>query len=263
MRLFPVIPACLVLALVLAWGGCATPGKPGVVVVKPPFEYEPLRVRNACFVESVHLYDIYLAKHQGRADSWVRILEWGNQEGDFKISSGHAVALFQANRQMWIFDINFGFLPLKVPVERRADITDVTPEIFARYPQHKPVMARYRDDYPQPPAAKRPDFLFYHANPDVRDATHVANELGRFRPVNVIEFKYPENGQMQTSAAAVFIFGARVCIYFPRGGTHISNPPLRSVEDLNWVKYVLGRIYPGAQDVHVHLGGYLLFPPKN
>jgi hypothetical protein len=263
-RIFPASLHGFLLMGMLWGGGCATAprSKPGAAVVKPPFEYESLRVRNACFVESVHVYDLYKSKRLGGPEGWARILEWGNQEGDFSISKGHAVALFSAGEKMWIYDINHGFVRLKVPVERRADLTDVTPEVFAKYSAYRPVMARYREDYPQLPQEKRPEFLFYHANPDVREATRVASELGRFRPVRVVEFNFTKDGQPHASAAAVFIFGARVCIYFPRGGTHISNPTVRSVDNMAWITYVIQRVYPGAQDVRLQPGGYLLFPPK-
>ena len=246
----------------LASSACTSPPPPGGGE-RPPFAYEALGVRNSCFVESVYCCDVYLEQHRGRPDAWARVLQWGHQDGDFKMSNGHAVAVFSAVERLWFYDVNFGFAPLDVPVDRRGDITDVSPAIYARYPQFKPVLARYREDYPQPKPAKRPEFLFYHANPDVRDATKVAHEFARFRPVSVVEFNFPENGQPQASAAAVFIYGARVCVYFPRGGTHISNPPLRAVDDLRWITRVITRVYPGASDIRPQPGGYFFYPPKS
>ncbi|PTY05406.1 hypothetical protein DB347_13570 [Opitutaceae bacterium EW11] len=253
--------------VVAALSACVSPPPPASSgrpkAVKPPFSYEALGVRNSCFVESVHFYDRYLQKEKGAPGPvWTRILQWGNQEGDFKISSGHAVTVFARGSDLFYYDINFGVLPLTIPVDRRGDITEVGPAVFAQYPKFRPIFARYRDDFPQQAPKKPVDFLFYHPNGDVRDATRVANELGRFRPVRVIEFEMTENGRVRTSAAAVFVFGARVCLYFPTHGTHVSRPHDGSVDDLRYIGAVVRRLFPTAKDVRWQPGGYLLFPPK-
>jgi hypothetical protein len=250
---------------VLLFAGCEAfiPVTPPPPKMKPPFAYESLGVRNSCFVESVHFYDVYTAWRAEGDASWVRVLQWGNQEGDYKISSGHAVAVYVAKGKLCGYDINFGFWPIDVPVEKRADLTEVGPKVFVHYPQFKPVFARYRKDFQQQSPTKPPDFLFYHAKQDVRDVTRVASELGRYRPVSVVEFNYQENGVRQESAAAVFVFGGRLCVYLPRGGTHISRPLVRAFHDLNLASYVIRRLYPGATDIRPQPGGYLLFPPKN
>jgi hypothetical protein len=266
------------LAMLLVFsGGCATsPSQSGpapaerahahaastVKGVKPPFFYEPLSVRNSCFVESVHFYDEYLARRRGGENTWARVLQWGNSDGDMKVQNGHAVTVFVAKNQLWFYDINFGALPIELPLDRRADITDVAPKIFDKYPQYRPIFARYRDDFPQKPPAKRPEHLFYHANPDVRDATRVAHAFSRVRPAAVFEFDLKENGQTVTAAGVAFLFGARVCLYFPRGGTHVS-PALRgSYDDLRYIHGVTRRMFPTAENVRWQGGGYILFPPK-
>ena len=245
--------------------GCEafTPVTPPPPKMKPPFPYESLGVRNSCFVESVHFYDVYTAWKVGGDAGWVRVLQWGNQEGDYKISTGHAVAVYVAEGRLYGYDINFGFWPIDVPVEKRADLSEIRPKVFAHYPQFKPVFGRYREDFSQQVPPKPPEFLFYHANPDVRDATRVASELGRYRPVSVVEFSFLEKGARQESAAAIFVFGGRLCIYFPRGGTHISNPLVRAIHDLNLASYVIKRLYPGVTNIKPQPGGYLLFPPKS
>lgn len=250
--------------LALLGGGCAAfiPVEPPPAPEPPPFTYEPLRVRNSCFVESVHFYDMYRSRRDKADDDWVRVLQWGNQDGDFTLSSGHAIAVFTEKGELWSYDVNFGFSKLEVPVEKRADLSEVTPVVFSRYPQYRPVFARYRDDFHQTAPEKVPGFLFYHANQDVRDATRVASELGRFRPVSVVEYKYERDGKPHRSAVTVFIFGGRVCIYLPDGGTQISNPLVRSVDNLRWVSYVINKIHPGAKDFRPQPGGYLVFPPK-
>lgn len=258
------LAACLfVVALALA--GCWTAPAPAgggaqVKGEKPPFSYEPLNVHNSCFVESVHFYDQYLQKHRGGDTPWTRILEWGNQEGDLKFSTGHAVTIFVANGRMWYYDINFGVLPIDLPIDRRADITDVSPKVFARYPQFRPILARYRDDFPQIAPKERVQFLFYHANPDVRDATRVASELGRFRPVKVFEFDLKQGDKKETSAAVTFLFGRRVCLYFPRQGTYEAPRYVGSVDDLRFIGSVVRRLFPTAENVRWQPGGYLLFP---
>ncbi len=227
---------------------------------KPPFRYESLNVRNSCFVESVNFYDAYLRHYDGEVP-WAQVLQWGNAEGDIKIGQGHAVTVYAAKGKLWFYDINFGVVPIDVPVERRGDLTDVGPRIFASYPQFRPVLARYREDYRQTPPEKRPEHLFYHKNADVRDATRVARELGRSRPTAVVEFDMKEKGKLTPSAAAVFVFGRRVCVYFPRGGTHVSPAFRGSGDDLRYIEYVVKRLHPGSRNVRWQPGGYLVFPP--
>jgi hypothetical protein len=256
-----ILVSVLAVSLLLL-GGCEAfipvPAPPPPV--KPPFSYEPLGVRNSCFVESVHFYDVYHAK-TGEG-GWVRVFQWGNQEGDYKIGLGHAVAVYVADGKLFGYDINFGFWPIALPLDRRADVTDVGPKIFVHYPQFKPVFARYRDDSVHAAPLKPPEFLFYHANRDVRDATRVASELGRFRRVSVVDFNFIEKGTKQASAATVFVFDSRLCVYFPRNGTHVSNLLLPSVDNLHLTGMIIQRIYPGATDIRPQAGGYLLFPPK-
>src|SRR5688572_2293633 len=64
------------------------------VPVHAPFYYEPLIVRNACFVESVRLYDQYLDRRVNDEGGWVKVLQWGSRESDDKVGLGHAVAVF-------------------------------------------------------------------------------------------------------------------------------------------------------------------------
>lgn len=255
--------------LIAGWGllaGCATPpsAHPNSASAmrgeKPPFAYEPLAVHNSCFVEAVHFYDCYFQKQPAAEKNWAQVLEWGNQEGDFKVTSGHAVTVFLANDRLGYYDINFGVQWVDLAPERRSDLTDVAPKIFAKYPQFRPILARYRYDFPQQAPKKPATFLFYHANPDVRDATRVASELGRVRPVRVLEFDLKEGDKTQTSAAAVFTFGRRICLYFPRQGTFESPRYVGEVDDLKYLTLVVRHLHPGAGNVRWQPGGYLLFP---
>ena len=234
---------------------------------RAPLRYEPLRVRNSCMVDSIHLYDLYLQKYPLSKGGWIRVLRWGNEEGDLKISSGHAVAVFTAKNQLWCYDINFGMHPLPVSVERRGDITDVGPRVFVHYPQFRPIFARYVDDFSQPIPKKRPEFLFYHANPDIREATKVAHELALARPVRVLEFDFKENGHAETSAAAAFVFSSRLCLYFPRHGTYMAphipaDVAPTDLSDLTFISKVIHHLYPEVSAVRWQPGGYWFFPPK-
>lgn len=257
------LTACVIFGAVILAGCFTPPPPPGGLPPKadrPPFSYEPLNVRNSCFVESVHFYDEYTAKHRGGNDTWARVLEWGNQEGDLKVESGHAVTLFVAKERLWYYDINFGVLPIDVPLENRSYITYVSPKIFAHYPKFRPILARYREDDPQTPTKEQVKFLFYHANPDVRDATRVASELGRFRPTSVFEFDLKNGDKKEISAAAAFLFGSRVCLYFPRRGTYEALPFAGAVDDLKFIQRVVQHLFPGSDNVHWQPGGYLIFP---
>ena len=229
---------------------------------KLPFPYEPLRVRNSCFVESVHFYDEYLRRGGANEAKWARVLQWGNTEGDLKMAQGHAVTLFTNKERLWFYDVNYGIQPVDVDVDRRGDLHGVTPKVFQHYPQFRPVFARYREDYQQQRPERKVEHLFYHKNADVRDATRVASQLGRFRPVGVFEFDLKEGNKHVPSAAVSFLFGQRVCIYFPRGGTHVSPPFAGDVDDLRYLQFVVQRLYPGAKNVRWQPGGFLLFPPK-
>ena len=227
-----------------------------------PFAYEPLGVKNSCFVESVHFYDEYRRRQKSPGDAWARVLQWGNTEGDFKMGQGHAVTVFTHKDRLWFYDINYGVQPIDVAVERRGDIHDVSPKVFHHYPQYKPVFARYREDYHQENTAEKVKHLFYHKNPDVRDVTRVASELGKWRPIGVFEFDLKEGRKTVPAAGVAFVFGARVCVYFPRGGTHVSPPFAGSLDDLRYIGRVVKRLYPGSDNVRWQSGGYLLFPPR-
>ncbi|WP_138223295.1 hypothetical protein [Nibricoccus aquaticus] len=230
--------------------------------VRAPFYYEPLPVRNACFVESVRLYDQYLGRNIGGESGWVKVLQWGSRESDDKIGLGHAVAVFTARGTLWTYDINHGFTQLAVAVDRRADLTDVTPEIFAKYPQQRPVLAMYREDGFQQERTKVPENLFYHASQDVREVTKVASELGRVRPVKVVEFKFNAGGELKTGMAAAFLFGNRPCLYMPAKGTQIGRVRVTTIDDLPLIVNMLKQLYPNATDVKWGGGGYWFMPPK-
>ena len=258
-------------------GGCAgyaepvpegAPGTARAADGKPvgvPFAYHPLGVRNSCFVESVRFYDEYRTRQRGGENGWVKVLQWGHLQDEAKVGLGHAVAVFTLGDKVWTYDINKSFSQLSVAADRRADLTDVTPEIFSRYPEHKAVLPRYREDFGQGAVTKVPEYLFYHASPDVREATKVASELGRYRPVRVVEFKYTEDGQPKVGAATAFIFGNRLCLYLPAKGTQIADQ-VRTMnpEELRLIELMLRQMYKGGlAEVRWQPGGYWFYPPKS
>lgn len=256
------------LLLILALGGLAgcagfAPGAAGPSHVHPPFHYESLGVHNSCLVESVHFYDLYRRKMG--AGSWVRVLEWGNRNDDYRIFSGHAVAVYVVDGKLFGYDVNFGFFDTGVPAERRNDLTEVAPAIEKFYAKEKstPVLERYCEDWVVHEPAKAPAFLFYHPSRDVREATRVASELGRFRDVKVVEFDFMTRNLKQTSAAVAFVFNARLCVYFPRGGTHVSNFLIRDVRDAYMLPDLIKRIYPTTTEIRGEPRGYYLVPSKS
>jgi hypothetical protein len=80
--------------------------------------------------------------------------------------------------------------------------------------------------------------------------------------VSVVEFSYLDKGVRQSSAVAIFVYGGRLCVYFPNKGTHISKSLVRVLTDLRAARAVIERVYAGATDIKTQRGGYLLFPPK-
>ncbi len=216
-----------------------------------PFAHEPLNVADACLVESIYFYD--RCRERLGDDVWVRVLQWGAKEDD-EVVAGHAVAVFAYADQLWAWDVNFGFLRLGLPAALRDDMDQVARPILAKYPRITPRDPVYRFDFPQPAAAGS----FPETGPDedvvVRDATIVANQLGRHRPVNLVEFAYLENGERRRGAAVVFLFHGRFCVYSPPRGT-VPFHARGSVQNLRLVQEALRRMFPGAFAVKALRGG--------
>jgi len=213
--------------------------------VKPPFPHETLGLGNGCFVESVCFYDHY--QEIFGADPWVRVLQWGAKEND-ETASGHAVAVFELRGQLWAWDINFGFLPLDVPLDFRDDAARVASRIVTKYPGIVPQYPLYRyDAAPQQPEAHLPEVLATHEVAAFRDATLAGARLGAHRPVNVVQFSYVDgSGATLQSAAAVFIFNGKVCVYFPEHGTYPFTMLHVTIFNLRQLQQAIRRQYPGA-----------------
>ena len=249
---------CMAVAAVLAGlSGCASPspsstGKPRPEVQetgRAPRSYRPLEVRNSCFVEAVHFCDSYEARQIGGPDGWARVLHWGDRQKDYTIKGGHAVAVYQLKNRLWVYDINNGFLSLAPPVERKRDLTEVTPQILKRYPDMKPALVRYVDPFPQSPEKNGPDYTKGATTQELHDALKVAVELGRFRPVRVVEFITPVDAYLRPCAATVFLYGDKLCIYTPLSGTRAVVAPLGGIEDLKTVQALVLSAFPAAQSI--------------
>lgn len=212
---------------------------------KPPLRHEMMGVANGCFVETVAFLDHW--QESFGSESWARLLQWGAKEEE-EVVTGHAVAVCEARGKLWCWDINYGWKPVPAALAQRDQPEAVAPSILARYPRVSGRFPTYRHDFPQAPAAAPPIADPAHANASVRDASIVGERLARVRPVNVVRFTHGGADDRRESAAAVFVFHGRYCIYVPELGT----TPFRtrgSVENLRLIQQCLQRLLPGASGV--------------
>ena len=248
--------ACLAPAIARAQQKAASAAP--IFQLAKPFRYAPLGVRNSCLVESVRFYDAFRSPVLGGADAWVRVLQWGNHAENLRhITQGHAVAVCLVRDVLWMYDVNFGFVPLGTPVEKRNDLATVASEIFVKYRLERPAYVFYHQE--PPPAAPQPrkKITYMSGNADVREATRVASELGRARATRVVGFVYHDNhaNRMQTSAATLFEFNRRLCVYFPSQGTLTTELHADSLENVQRVTAIVHQVYPGATGIEWHDGG--------
>ncbi len=232
--------AALALSIALS-----VPGQALAAGVKPPFPHETIGVGNGCFVESVCFYDHF--QDLFGPDPWVRVLQWGAKEND-EVVTGHAVAVFELKGRLWAWDVNFGFLPLDVPLDFRDDVARVAAPVVAKYPGIVPMYPIYRyNGSLQRPEAHLPEVLATNEVAAFRDATLAGARLGAHRPVNVVQFSYVDGlGATQPSAATVFIFNGKVCVYFPERGTYPFILQNRSIFNLRQLQQAFRKVYPGA-----------------
>jgi hypothetical protein len=186
----------------------------------------------------------------GGAESWAKVLEWGSLQKDTTIRVGHAVAIYQLQNKLWVYDINNGFLSLSPPVSKKLDLTLVTPQIFNRYSEMKPVNVTYVDEAPQSPEKNAPVYNVKTATTqELHDALKVAAELGRFRPVRVVEFIAPVDSYLRPCAATIFKYGDKICLYSPLAGTRGLPAPAEGVDNLMVAQALVLSGYPNAKDV--------------
>lgn len=214
--------------------------------MKPPLEHAMMGVANGCFVETVAFLDHWKEKHG--TDAWARLLQWGARE-DEEVVMGHAVGVCQLHDVLWSWDINFGWRPLTVSPTERDHAAVVAVPIVAAYTRIRARYPTFRFDFPQNPAASAPKARLAEANSSIRDASLVGQTLARHRPVNVVVFSWGRAEEpKKESAAAVFVFHGRYCVYVPELGT----VPFRartSVENLRTIQELLRRGLPGVTNL--------------
>lgn len=212
-----------------------------------PFPYARIGVTNGCFVESVAFGDDLRARLGG--DVWYRLLQWGAKE-DEEVVAGHAVVVFEYRGRLWCYDINHGFTALDVPTAYRDDVAAVAKPVTAPYlAKITPRYPLYREDFPHAPDAKPPAPFEDVEDRDVRDAGLVAARLATHRPVNLVEFTYPKDGETHRGAAVAFVFGGRLCVYSSPIGTVPFRARALSVENLRQLQELLRRMHPGASNL--------------
>lgn len=202
-------------------------------------------VANGCFVETVAFLDHW--KDANGEEAWARMLQWGARPED-EVPIGHAVAVCEARGALWSWDINFGWRRLGVDPSDRETVEKVAAPIVQKYPRTTARFPTYRLDFPQAPGAAPSAPLLTSPNAALRDASLVGAQLARRRPVNVVRFSYGTGDQQRESAAVVFMFHGRYCVYVPEMGT----VPFRvrtSVENLRIIQELLRRAFPGVTGV--------------
>jgi len=211
---------------------------------RPPVHYEPMRVANGCFVESVACFDLF--RENAGEDSWERVLQWGAEEAEVMVA-GHAVAIVESSERLWCFDINHGWSALPVDAAQRDAAAVVAAPVLAKYPRITAFYPVLWSDAIQPPG---PAYSEPASSEEIaHDAGLVAARISRHRPVNLVEFSVPENGGLRTSEAVIFVFGGRMCVYAPEQGTVIFRAPRTTVGNIRLVQDMLRRMFPGSERV--------------
>lgn len=224
--------------LLLASGADGAPAK------KAPFPHARIGVANGCFVESVAFGDTLQELFGG--ETWYRVLQWGAKEDD-EVVAGHAVTVFDYKGKLWSYDINYGFTQLATDLAHREDVATVAKEVTAPYlARVTPRYPLYRQDFRQPPDGKIPAPFDGVVDTNLRDAGLVAERLAKHRPVALVEFTYPKGDETVRSAAAVFVYGGRLCVYTSENGTVPFRTTMLSVRNLRQLQDLLRRVYPGA-----------------
>lgn len=212
-----------------------------------PFPYARIGAGNGCFVESVAFGDNLRTRFEGEV--WYRLLQWGAKE-DEEVVAGHAVLVFEHRGRLWCYDINRGFTALEVPVAYRDDVAAVAKPVTAPYlAKITPRYPFYREDFLQTSDPNPPAPFEDVEERDVRDAGLVAARLAAHRPVNLVEFTYPKDGETRRGAAVAFVFNGRLCVYSSPIGTVPFRVRALSVDNLRQLQELLRRMHPGASNL--------------
>jgi hypothetical protein len=211
----------------------------------PPLQHPMMGVANGCFVETVAFLDHW--KQARGSESWARLLQWGAREEE-EVVMGHAVAVCEWRGALWSWDINFGWAKLPTAAEHKDRAELVAPPVVGKYPRVTWRYPTYRFDFPQTAGNTPPVAQPGNPNHSIRDASIVGAQLARTRPVNVVVFdRVEKSGEKKQSAAVVFRFHGRYCIYVPEMGT----VPFRlqgGTENLRLIQDCVRRAFPGASN---------------
>ncbi|MSU51523.1 MAG: hypothetical protein EXS37_20945 [Opitutus sp.] len=214
----------------------------GAPAEKPPLSHAMMGVANGCFVETVVFLDHW--KEANGAEAWARLLQWGARAEEEAVM-GHAVAICEARGALWSWDLNHGWAKLPIDPAQREAVEAVAVPVLKKYPRVTAQFPTYRFDFPQPTEAAPPVAQLANPNLMLRDASIVGARLAASRPVNVVRFTYGLGEEKNESAAVVFLFHGRYCVYMPELGT----VPFRvrgGVENLRLIQELLRRAFPGA-----------------
>jgi len=232
---------------VLLAGGCKT-GAVGSVDAGP-FMFKATDAPNGCFIESVRFHDEFYSNRKTR-DGWLRLLQWGTKDG-FTVTLGHAVAVFEWQGRLSVYDINGGVIPLVVDPALKSDLTEVGPLIFKRYPHYETTGAQYMIDKhrrQQPGLFIPKDFPKapkYHA------LLRAAKSLARHRPVRVYRFAHTVDGMEVESAAVAFMFDGQLCVYIGERGTLLHAGLLSRIDNERLVRTRLERAFGEGSKVRL------------
>jgi hypothetical protein len=210
-----------------------------------PLQHSMMGVANGCFVETVAFLDHW--KQARGAEAWAKLLQWGARE-DEEVVMGHAVAICESRGALWSWDINFGWTKLAVNPAEREKPEIVAPPVVGKYPKVTWRYPTYRFDFPQAAASSPPVAQPANVNRSIRDASIVGAALARTRPVNVVVFDRLDHGEKKQSAAVVFKFHGRYCVYVPEMGT----VPFRvqgGTENLRLIQELLRRAFSGVSNL--------------
>ena len=157
-------------------------------------------------------------------------------------------AICEAAGALWSWDANFGWAKLAVDAAQKDSAESVAAPVVRKYPRVSARFPLYRYDFSQTPSVTPPAAQLTESNRSIRDASIVGAELAKKRRVNVVRFSHGAGEEKRESAAVVFVFHGRYCVYVAEMGT----VPFRtrsSVENLKLIQDLLRRAFPGVSGV--------------
>lgn len=172
-------------------------------------DYRPARLPNGCMVEAVVFADFFMAGEFDGPKSWAQgVFITGRVAGK---KFDHAVALFQFKGRIFLWDIEWGVLPLDLDqAQQRGSLTQIAESTYNAWLARAEKLAA-RGNPPTP-------LLATPRAPGVSELDAAAERLGRTRPTLRVNFQDVQGDQ----AALAFVVGERVFLYRPEIGTTAS-----------------------------------------